>query len=197
MIKAIIFDIGGGLFNESISLQYEEIAKRFNINPKLFIAAKDKHMNRAKIGEITEDEFIKRIADELSINKNMLARYWKEIYMQKTINNDIVMLIKRLKQMKYSLIVLSNANPVHAEINYKRGLYSIFDKVYLSNEIKMAKPDKKIYDYVLKKSKLKPEECIFIDDREENVLVANELGIKGIVFTGYKEQIYELNKYLL
>ena len=117
--------------------------------------------------------------------------------MQKTINNDIVMLIKRLKQMKYSLIVLSNANPVHAEINYKRGLYSIFDKVYLSNEIKMAKPDKKIYDYVLKKSKLKPEECIFIDDREENVLVANELGIKGIVFTGYKELIYELNKYLL
>ena len=49
------------------------------------------------------------------------------------------------------------------------------------------KPDQEIYKILLDRYGLKAEECVFIDDTEENVRSAEKLGFKGIVFTGYED----------
>ena len=46
----------------------------------------------------------------------------------------------------------------------------------------MRKPDINIYKYVLEKIKKEPEECVFIDDREANLIAPKNLGIKTILF---------------
>lgn len=56
------------------------------------------------------------------------------------------------------------------------------DKIFVSYELGLLKPNKAIYQSVLEKLNAKPEEVIFIDDKRENVEAAKSLGINGIVF---------------
>ena len=67
-----------------------------------------------------------------------------------------------------------------------------------SYQVKLCKPDKRIYTELLTKYNLKPEETIFIDDREDNIKAAKELGIHGIIFQNVenteKEIGYAMNK---
>ena len=195
MIKAIIFDIGGVMFDETKSTQYSDIAKAFGINPNKFIETKNKYMKFAKVGDLNADGFIKKIAKTFNLNEEELKEKWIKIYKQKKFSNEMIQLVQNLKKNNYKVIVLSNSHELHAKINYERGLYSNFDKVFLSNELKIAKPDRKIYKYVLKKLKLKPEECVFIDDKEDNVRVAKELNINGIIFKDYKSLITGLKNF--
>ena len=56
------------------------------------------------------------------------------------------------------------------------------DKIFVSYELGLLKPDKAIYQSVLARLNAMPEEVIFIDDKRENVEAAKSLGINGIVF---------------
>ena len=75
--------------------------------------------------------------------------------------------------------LLSNALPNLADTGQT---LAAEDKIFVSYELGLLKPDKAIYQSVLAKLNAKPEEVIFIDDKRENVEAAKSLGINGIVF---------------
>jgi putative hydrolase of the HAD superfamily len=58
----------------------------------------------------------------------------------------------------------------------------MFRTVYFSNEIGLKKPDAEIFHFVLGREKQRPENCLFVDDREENIRVAAELGINALLY---------------
>ncbi|WP_370769965.1 HAD family hydrolase [Eubacterium ramulus] len=58
-----------------------------------------------------------------------------------------------------------------------------FDGVMVSSEVHLIKPDVRIYECLLEKYQLKPEECLFFDDRKDNVEGAREAGMQAMVFT--------------
>lgn len=58
----------------------------------------------------------------------------------------------------------------------------------------MTKPDPQVYRLFLEQFGLQAESCVFIDDTEENVTAARELGFSGIVFRTYDEMAAELTK---
>ncbi len=64
-----------------------------------------------------------------------------------------------------------------------RTLASI-DNYVVSSSVKLAKPEPAIYQLLLSKYNLNPEECVFIDDRKDNVDAAKALGMSGIVYPG-------------
>ncbi len=71
------------------------------------------------------------------------------------------------------------------------------DNYVVSSSVKLAKPDPAIYQVLLSKYSLKPEECVFIDDRKDNVDAAKALGMSGIVYPGSaKDLIPILNQFL-
>jgi cytidyltransferase-like protein len=79
--------------------------------------------------------------------------------------------------------LLSNTSPIHIQklqefAAHGYPIRECFEKLYLSYEIGLSKPDKAIFDYVLKDAGLKPEETLLIDDGPENCRVAAELGIR-------------------
>jgi len=84
-------------------------------------------------------------------------------------------------------MLLSNTNALHVPyfvslLKTQHGfeeMESLFEKVYYSHELGMRKPDRAIYEFVLRDAGIVPEETLFIDDREENILAARELGIAG------------------
>ena len=70
------------------------------------------------------------------------------------------------------------------------------DNIVVSSHVKLAKPEPAIYQLLLSKYNLNPQECVFIDDRKDNVNAAQALGMKGIVFPGSADALQkELAKF--
>jgi HAD superfamily hydrolase (TIGR01509 family) len=66
----------------------------------------------------------------------------------------------------------------------------------ISGKVHMLKPNPEIYEYFLERYSLKAEECVFIDDRPENIVGAALVGIKGIVFKDTEQLSAELEPLL-
>ena len=92
-------------------------------------------------------------------------------------------LLKELKSMGYGIYGLTNwsAEKIgYAFANYS--FFSLFDGIVVSGVEKVVKPDRKIYEILLERYSLKPGECVFIDDNQDNVDMAKVLGINAIRF---------------
>ena len=83
------------------------------------------------------------------------------------------------------MYVLSNAPLRFSELEklYSE-LFSLFDGIVVSAREKTIKPEDKIYQVLLERYSLKPEECYFYDDLQENIDAAKRNGIDGEVFMG-------------
>ena len=86
---------------------------------------------------------------------------------------------------KYNTMLLSNTNEIHwlwAEKNsfahngHQAG--DFFNKIYLSYELNMVKPNADIFEYVLQDAAIDPAETLFIDDAIPNCRTAEALGIR-------------------
>lgn len=109
------------------------------------------------------------------------------------INPLSINILKKLKQMKVRTGLLSNLpiELVHF-MQEERDFLPLFDDIFFSAEINLVKPDKEIYEYVLRKVKVKPEKMIFFDDRAENLDGARSLGMETFLIT--QKSILELSE---
>lgn len=89
-----------------------------------------------------------------------------------------------VKAKGYRVYVLSNADNTFYDYFERFAPLSEFDGVTVSADIRMIKPNPDIYQYFLTHYKLTADECLFIDDRAENIAAAEAFGIHGFVFTG-------------
>jgi len=80
--------------------------------------------------------------------------------------------------------ILSNLAIFHKEIITKQYNFADFDKVYLSYELGMQKPDYRIYEYIEKDLNFNPNQILFIDDVERNIMAAKERGWNVCQATG-------------
>lgn len=97
-----------------------------------------------------------------------------------------------VKEQGYGIYVLSNASDLFYKYFPNLLPLNFFDGIFVSSDYKMLKPDEEIYRTFLEKYGLKADECLFIDDREENVIGAKAVGFNGFVFSGDYGKIMEL-----
>lgn len=102
-------------------------------------------------------------------------------------------LIQDLKQKGYSIYGLTNW-PAATFTEARRRFKTIgsIDKYVVSSSVKLAKPEPAIYQLLLTKYNLKAEECVFIDDRKDNVDAAISLEMKGIVYPGCAKDLVSI-----
>ena len=108
--------------------------------------------------------------------------------------------IERLKQAALKVYLLSNYPREIFALHTECGCFPFLEQVdgkVVSGFVKMVKPNADIYEYLLGEYGLCAEECVFIDDREENVEAARALGMKGIVFASYEQACEALEKLLV
>ena len=120
-----------------------------------------------------------------------LERLFDKWYTTLPLVEGVPELIRELKEKGYRLYILSNASTYFAEKSPYFGVNQEFDGIVFSAPIKMAKPREEIYRYLLETYHLVPEECLFLDDREENITGAAKVGIQGMVFTGDTNAVRE------
>lgn len=101
--------------------------------------------------------------------------------------------VKALKERGYRLYVLSNYGEyLFLKSKHRLDFMSYMDGAVISYQVQMIKPDREIYEYILNKYGLAPEECVFIDDRTENVEGAKLVGMNGIRFETFEQANGEL-----
>lgn len=86
-------------------------------------------------------------------------------------------LVEQLKQHGYCVYYLSNIPEDVLALLMERDFKGLFDGGVASCEVKINKPDPRIYRALLDKYQLKADECIFIDDRADNIKAASLLGL--------------------
>lgn len=105
--------------------------------------------------------------------------------------------LPKLKDKGYKLYVLSNYGKELFEMHTDQaGFWPLIDGAVISYEVHLCKPDLAIYKALLDKYSLDPSECIFFDDRPENVEAAIKSGINSVQVKGEDKVISELEKLL-
>ena len=97
-----------------------------------------------------------------------------------------------VKEKGYRIFVLSNASDLFYVYFPKFLPLDFFDGVFVSADFRMLKPDVEIYKTFLNKYGLKGEECLFIDDRQDNIEGAGKAGLNTFRFEGDYEKVLRL-----
>ena len=180
MIKTIIFDFGDVFINLDKEGAYTNALKLFGLDefPEDLIAINTLYEQ----GFMDTDEFVDFYEANFSgISRDEIIDAWN--YMILDFPKHRLDFLKHLKEdTDYKLILLSNTNDLHIEyikenVWFYEEFKACFDKFYLSHETNMRKPDTAIFEFVLNENNLKANECIFIDDTEENTRAAADLGL--------------------
>lgn len=96
--------------------------------------------------------------------------------------------IGRFQELGYHVYILSNYGSwTYGKTQEALSFLSEVDGALFSYEVKQVKPEPEIYQALLKRFDLKAEECIFLDDCQENIDGARAQGIEGIHFLGYED----------
>ncbi len=196
MIKNIIFDIGNVLahfrWKQYISEKFpetlqERIAKATVRGP---------YWDEVDRGALPIDEVVKLCA---SLEPE-LAKEIEEFFRERTAlveeYNYSAKLIRQLKKQGYHIYLLSNyAGDLYEYARTHFEFIPLADGEMISYQIKKIKPEPEIYTALLEKYKLKPEECVFLDDLERNLEGAKKFGIHTILFTDYNTAMKELKTF--
>jgi len=186
MIRNIVFDLG----NVLISFIPSEYLKKKNYPPNIrntiindiFHSVEWKKLDN---GDITVSEAIDTISMKSALKREEIALVFNlraEIMFPL---DDNVRLLPELKKLGFRLYYLSNF-PLDIFEEIKSGYYffKYFDGGIISSEVKLSKPDIRIYKFLLDHFELVPEECLYIDDIEENVRASEMAGMSGLLTYG-------------
>ena len=198
MIKNVIFDVGFVL----VDFRWRKLMEDLGIAKDLQDVFEKNVFGSHWWGEldrgvIEEAEVLKMLRED---NKEHLKEFdyvWANRDKIVEPFDYAVGMIEDLKAKGLKVYLLSNYPKELFTLHTECGRFPFIDKVdgkVVSGFVQLVKPDREIYEYLLKEYDLKAEECVFIDDREENVEAAKEIGINGIWFWNYEQAWGELEK---
>ncbi len=193
MIKAVLFDIGGVLYDENTDQHYTRLAERFDLPLDDLFACRNKYISDAACGRISGSQYVNLIAEGLGVkDKKRFREEWVRIRTEGIVlNKGVEQIVERLKR-RYKVGTLTNIIHLHNEIRLGLDVYRHFPIRIISCEVGYEKPDRRIYELALKRLNLSPEEVVFIDDLVEYIRPAREMGFKTILFKDAKQLEREL-----
>ncbi len=185
MIKNIIFDLGNVLLNfkplEYLNTKISDLEKVQQIYEEVFRSDEWLMLDR---GSITEQEAINKICSRNTEDGELIKLVMHNWYLLLTPIKDTVKVLKELKGLKYKNYLLSNFHLLaYEDVTKRYDFFKYFDGGIVSYKEKLMKPEKDIYKKLIETFKIHPKESIFIDDTEENTVVATKLGFESILFT--------------
>lgn len=193
-IKAIIFDVGGVLQiggrkkRESpkdvhISGVHEKMAKKLSITLDQYFDAIESAYSRSIEGQISKSILLGILSCNLNYPSQKIEKEFHRAYLSKFKKNKwMYKIILKLKKQGYKVAILSDQWHLSKDALIPKKDQGVFDEVALSCDIGMRKPHKESFDYILSKLKMYPNEVLFIDNQEWNVIAAEKLGMNTMLF---------------
>lgn len=190
MIKCIIFDLGGVVIDFTNDEHYYPYLSKISG----FSVRRVKRLIEGKMWAeldkdiITQKNFERTVAKKLKIKIKEVK--WYELYEKEAkVDDRTIGIVKRLRK-KYTIAYLSNVDRSRYTYTVEKLLkpyLKLFDHRFASCEIRLRKPTKAVYGYVLKRMRQKSSETIFTDNTIENVRGARKAGINSVLFKNPKD----------
>ena len=187
MVRCVLFDLGGVV----ITIDQDQAVRRFK---KIGVKDAEKRLDpytqggifgELEAGSINAEQFreglSKLVGRDVSYEecRHAWTGYCKEVPRRN------LEALRKLKEEGYRIILLSNTNPYMMDWALKgdfdgdgHTLDYYFDELYLSFQVKLMKPNDLFYRHVLRREKVFPQECLFVDDGPRNVAAASQIGIR-------------------
>jgi putative hydrolase of the HAD superfamily len=184
--KTVIFDYGDVISLPQSPGDRAVIERLADVDPEKFWASYWAHRLELDLGVEGTRAYWATIAAETGADwdEGRLFQLWiADLRSWMSVNPATVAVLADLRAGGTRLALLSNAGADFGSY-FRHGLLGeYFDAVYVSGELKLLKPEPEIYQHVLADLGISAAEAVFIDNREDNVRGAQELGITGHVFT--------------
>lgn len=183
MKKTIVFDLGGVIIELNVPRCVENFKRLMgekNVREVLGIddegegvvavsAATKQLMHDYEYGNITTDEFLQSVQQYCypGTTIEQIRQAW--LSMLDVLPQERLDYIASLREKGYQTVLLSNSNQMHWDPIWEQyHLVEYFDHVFASHYLHMAKPNREIYDYVVRQAELEDSEVIYVDDLEKN-----------------------------
>lgn len=196
MIKSIISDLGNVLIFFDNNIFLKKIAEYSPLSEEEVIDEVLAHLELSRsfdMGQVTPEKFYLQATQilEAKIDQTAFFSMYNDIF---SLNIPILSLLKSLRT-RYKLVLCSNTDIERFGFVKKRFPEVLFfDKYVVSYEVGFMKPHPRIYEAALEEAGTRPEESVFIDDREENTAAAEQLGLQAILLNPGTDLKQELQK---
>ena len=197
-IKSVIFDYGGVLCFHPRDQLVDELAGLCGTSRDEFLRAYWGRRAAYDRGDLSPEEYWDGIARSLGRSyADSEVREFRRRDVGFWVNIDQRMLTwaRRIRDAGYRTAVLSNLpRDLGEHMRSERTLLAAFDHHTFSYEVRAAKPSPEIYRDVIKKLGVEPGEALFLDDRQENIDAARQMGIVSVLFESPAQLSGELRR---
>ena len=187
-IKACVFDAYGTLFDvnsaaakckEKLGNKWESFANAWRTTQLEYTWLRSLMKRHKDFWQITEDSLDKSMLT-FKIDKSMrneLLNLYKEL----STFPEVKSVLEELKKKSIKLAILSNGTPsLLSNLVKNSNLENLFDDVFSIEEVKIYKPDPKVYDIPINKYKVKKEEITFLSANTWDVSGGGNYGYNAI-----------------
>ena len=192
-IKSVIFDWGGVLIEDPAPALMQHCADALSVPKEDYIKAHRKFEADFQKRSISEDVFWAKVCSELNVPKPKVLSLWKQAFeVAYSPKADMFGLACLLHEKNYKIAFLSNTEVPAMQYFYQQG-YDMFDVIVFSCAEGTKKPERKIYELTLEKLGSQPKQAVFIDDKQEYIKGAKEVGLNTIFFKNADQVKNELS----
>ncbi|MBQ5620932.1 MAG: HAD family phosphatase [Alistipes sp.] len=186
-IKNVVFDLGGVICDlemDRVVEAFREIGmpKMAALMDPCYPAEVNERMESGQISWEEACDEMRRLDNRPDITNDQIKWVYEEFLAR--IDEEKLRTIEALRERGLRTYILSNTNPVAIEIvrehfrRHGREMNELFDGIYLSFELGILKPKPAIFEEVIRRSGIVPEETLFIDDGARNADAAHALGFQ-------------------
>ncbi len=198
LTRAVLFDFGGVLLTTVDRAARHRWAERLNLDPVAMEAQifESELMARAMIGEVSVDEMWRGIGEMLGLDAEQAEALETDFFRGERLNEELLDFARSL-QPHYKMAILSNAWDNAREVFTDLfGLDEVFETMIISAEVRLAKPDPRIYHLALERVGVRPGEAVFLDDMRENVEAARDIGLRAVLYQNNRQAIADVQAQL-
>ncbi len=198
MIKNLIFDVGNVLIEyrwHQMLLDYGLTKEEAAVAGPLFF--EHETWKELDLGNMPVEDVIVLYEKQLPQYAGLIRWFLTHLELMPIPRPDVWEKVHALKEKGYRIYLLSNYNEDFFRVHTQGASFlEDIDGKVVSYEIHKIKPFPEIYQFLLDKYGLKPEESVFFDDRPENTQTAEELGMKTYTITSKEYLLKVLDEFL-
>lgn len=190
MKKNVILDVGMVL----VDFCWQDVLKNMGLNGEDFEAVANATVRTQEWNEydrsvIADDEILAAFKKKAPKYEAQIESFWNHVADMIVQYPYAKQWISAMKEAGYQVYILSNYARRTYEWTRAEGLsfLPLTDGAVFSFETGYVKPEKEIYHFIMDKYNLKPDECVFIDDNEDNLVYPNQIGWGTIPFCSFAQ----------
>jgi len=198
-IKAIVFDVGGGLRlsgGQGMNV-LERIADMINVPSDEFKKAYWKNNALSNVENVPwEDMIVKvvKVFDPTFEAEERVRKFVRDYEASRTTNKDLIDLFPKLHALGLKVGILSNATTQLRKWLEDEGIAPLADVIIISGEIGYQKPHKEAFDVLFERLGLAPMQVVFVDDSPKSLEKADEIGYIPILFRNNEQLKNDIRK---